>query len=81
MKAVLTNLFQQLRTLAIGIQPVIPAKASALLDQLGIPTDERSYAAIDDASWFNRLLASGYTVAPPTPLFPRLELPAEAESA
>lgn len=77
MGAVLTILFQQLRTLAIAIQPVIPEKASALLDQLGIPADERNYAAIDDASWFDRLIASGYTVAPPTPLFPRLELPAE----
>jgi len=77
MKAVLTVLFQQLRTLAIGIQPVIPTKASALLDQLGIPVDERNYAAIDDGTWFTRLVASGFTVAPPTPLFPRLELPAE----
>ena len=80
MAAVLTTLFRQLRTLAIAIQPVVPEKAAALLDQLGIPADERGYAALADAEWFNRLVASGFTVAPPTPLFPRLELPAEAEA-
>ncbi len=77
MKAVLQTLFVALRDLAIAIQPVVPAKAAALLDQLGIPADERSYAALSDADWFNRLVASGFTVAPPTPLFPRLELPAD----
>ena len=62
---------------AIAIQSVVPEKAASLLDQLGIPAGERSFAALDDREWFNRLVASGYTVAPPTPLFPRLELPAE----
>lgn len=81
MKAVLQTLFMALRDLAIAIQPVVPEKAAALLDQLAIPEDERSFAALADIEWFNRLLASGFTVAPPTPLFPRLELPAEDESA
>jgi methionyl-tRNA synthetase len=77
MKAVLQTLFMVLRDLAIAIQPVVPEKAAALLDQLGIPEDERSYAELADTAWFNRLVASGFTVAPPTPIFPRLELPAE----
>ena len=77
MKAVLQTLFMALRDLAIAIQPVVPVKAAALLDQLGIPTDERSYAAFYDGEWFDRLVGSGFTVAPPTPLFPRLELPSE----
>ena len=77
MQAVLQTLFMALRDLAIAIQPVIPAKAAALLDQLGIPQDERSFAALADSDWFNRLVTSGFTVAPPTPLFPRLELPAD----
>lgn len=81
MKAVLTVLFRQLRTLAIAIQPVIPIKAAALLDQLGIPENERTYAALADTDWFNRIVASGFTVAAPTPLFPRLELPAEEGEA
>ena len=73
--------FMALRDLAIAIQPVIPTKAAALLDQLGIPEDERTYAALNDTEWFNRLVASGFTVAPPTPLFPRLELPADEVGA
>ncbi len=76
MKAVLQTLFMALRDLAIAIQPVVPEKAAALLDQLGIPEGERSYAVLADSEWFGRLVASGFTVAPPTPLFPRLELPA-----
>jgi methionyl-tRNA synthetase len=81
MKAVLQTLFMALRDLAIAIQPVVPEKAAALLDQLGIPAEERSFAALADTEWFGRLVASGFTFAPPTPLFPRLELPAEEESA
>jgi len=81
MKAVLQTLFVALRDLAIAIQPVVPTKAAALLDQLGIPESGRTYAALADTDWFARLVASGFTVAPPTPLFPRLELPVEAESA
>lgn len=77
MKAVLQTLFVVLRDLAIAIQPVVPEKAAALLDQLGIPAEERGYAALRDTDWFTRLVASGFTVAPPTPLFPRLELPAD----
>ncbi|GAB4475922.1 MAG: methionine--tRNA ligase [Erythrobacter tepidarius] len=77
MKAVLQTLFVALRDLAIAIQPVVPTKAAMLLDQLGVPGNARGYAALADRDWFNRLVASGFTVAPPTPLFPRLELPAE----
>lgn len=81
MKAVLQTLFVALRDLAIAIQPVIPSKAAGLLDQLGIPADERGLGALDDKQWFDRLATSGFTIAPPTPLFPRLELPDETEPA
>lgn len=76
MKAVLQTLFMALRDLAIAIQPVVPGKAAALLDQLGIAESNRTYAALADTEWFDRLVATGCTVAPPTPLFPRLDLPA-----
>ena len=36
MKAVLQTLFIAIRDLAIAIQPVVPEKAAAVLDQLGI---------------------------------------------
>ena len=77
MKAVLVLMFRFIRDLGIAIQPIIPTSASNLLDQLGIPEDERSYAALDDETWYDRLRGSGHRIAPPTPIFPRLELPAE----
>lgn len=76
MEAVLATLYRAIRSLAIAIQPVIPASTARLLDQMGIPADERGYAALADAGWYDRLAASGFTLAPPTPIFPRLELPA-----
>jgi methionyl-tRNA synthetase len=77
MKAVLQTLFKALRDLAIAIQPVIPEKAGALLDQLGIAASERNYAALANPEWFDRLVAQDFIVAAPTPLFPRLELSAD----
>ncbi|NVE94022.1 methionine--tRNA ligase [Altererythrobacter lutimaris] len=77
MKVVLQTLFMALRDLAIAIQPVVPEKAASLLDQLGIPEGERTYAALDDEQWYQRLVESGFTVGKPVPIFPRLELPEE----
>ena len=78
MKAVLAILYISIRDLAITIQPIIPASAGKLLDQMGIPADERSYAALSDDTWYDRLRASGFRLGPPTPIFPRRELPNEA---
>lgn len=75
MEAVLQVLFMAIRDLAIAIQPVVPEKAAAILDQLGVKEDERSYAALTQDGWFAALVADGFTVAKPTPAFPRLELP------
>lgn len=77
MQAVLMTLFTVVRDLAIAIRPVVPASADKLLDQLGIPADERAYGNLSDGGWFNRLVASGFTIAQPVGVFPRLELPAE----
>ncbi len=77
MKVVLQTLFVAIRDLTIAIQPVVPEKAAALLDQLGIPAEERSYASLDDKDWFERLVQTGFVLEKPSPAFPRLELPAE----
>jgi methionyl-tRNA synthetase len=77
MKVVLQTLFATLRDLAIVIQPVVPMKAALLLDQLGIPENERGFTNIRDPDWYNRLVERGFTVGKPTPIFPRLELPEE----
>ena len=80
MKAVLLTLFIAIRDLALAIQPVIPEKAGAVLDQLGISPDARMASDLDDESWFGALVASGFNVGKPVSVFPRLELP-ETEAA
>ena len=77
MKAVLQTLFIAIRDLAIAIQPVVPEKAAAVLDQLGISTDRRRYADLSDQSWFGELVTADHAIDKPTPIFPRLELPTE----
>jgi methionyl-tRNA synthetase len=78
MEAVLATLYEAIGDLAIAIQPVIPVSAAELLDQMGLPPEQRGYVAIRAGEWFQQLAESGFTLAPPKPLFPRLELPAEA---
>ena len=75
MTAVLQTLFMAIRDLAIAIQPVVPEKAGAVLDQLGITADRRSFADLGDAAWYPALTAGGHRIEPPKPVFPRLELP------
>ncbi|WP_294285273.1 methionine--tRNA ligase [uncultured Sphingomonas sp.] len=76
MHAVLGTLVRAIRMLAIAILPVVPQSAGKVLDQLG--ADERDHAAIVDDGWYGRQQAAGFTIAPPSPVFPRLELPAAA---
>lgn len=73
MHAVLRTLVRAIRMLAIAILPVIPEAAGKVLDQIG--ATERDHAAIDDESWYDTHAATGFRLAPPTPVFPRLELP------
>ena len=75
MTAVLATLYEAIRDLAIAIAPVIPASAAKLLDTMGVPADERDYAALEDEGRHERLAASGFALAPPSPIFPRLEMP------
>ena len=73
MHAVLGTLVRAIRMLAIAILPVVPEAAGKVLDQLGAA--ERDHAAVDDDGWYARQAASGFRLAAPTPVFPRLELP------
>lgn len=77
MKVVLQTLFMAIRDLAIAIQPVVPEKSSAVLDQLGIPAEHRSFSDLSDETWFDALVAAGHIIDKPTPVFPRLELPVQ----
>jgi methionyl-tRNA synthetase len=78
MAAVLMTLFRCVRDLAIAVRPVVPASADKLLDQLGIAAGDRTFAAYGHAEWFAELAASGFRIAQPVGVFPRLELPEEA---
>jgi methionyl-tRNA synthetase len=80
MRAVLMTLFQAIRTLTIAIRSVIPASADRLLEQMGIGPNERDFAALNSDDWFQELAQTGFSVAQPTPIFPRLEL-GEEEAA
>jgi methionyl-tRNA synthetase len=81
MKAVLATLFICIRDLSIGIHPIIPASSDRLLDGMGIARDQRDQTALEDASWYSRLRDSEFRLGHPTPLFPRLELPADEAAA
>src|SRR3954466_4984003 len=75
MEAVLATLYRAIADLGIASQPVVPGAAARLLDQMGV--EARDYAALRDDRRYARLAASGFTLAPPTPIVPRIELPAE----
>lgn len=73
MEAVLRTLLLAIRDLAIAIRPIIPASADKLLDMLG--ANGRNYADLADRNWIGSA-----ALQPPSPIFPRLELPTEAAS-
>lgn len=73
METVLATLYICIAQLAVAIQPVIPASAAKLLDQMGVPAENRSNDTIG-AHWYSALAESDFILAPPSPLFPRLEL-------
>lgn len=76
METVLATLYICIAQLAVAISPVIPASSAKLLDMLGVPDDLRNLDGIR-SHWYSPLAESDYQLSPPTPLFPRLELPAE----
>ena len=78
MRVVLLTLFLTIHDLAIAISPVIPSKAAMVLAQLGIDEEKRDFAALEDIHWYQCLVASGFRVEKPTPVFPRLEMPIQA---
>ncbi len=75
MKAVLATLYIAIRDLAVAIAPVVPSSAARLLDAMGAGEGERDFAALEDPDWYRRLAESGFALALPSPVFPRLEAP------
>ena len=62
-----------IRQVAILAQPFMPDSAGKLLDLLGVPADERSFAVLGG----RHRLAPGATLPAPAPVFPRYVEPTE----
>lgn len=76
METVLATLYICIAQLAVAISPVIPASSARLLDMLGLADDLRNLAGVR-SHWYSPLAENNFRITPPTPLFPRLELPAD----
>ena len=74
MRAVLCTLFMAIRDLTIAILPVVPGTAHKILDQLGIPVDQRGIADLARADWYWARVATGERLCAPVGAFPRIEL-------
>jgi methionyl-tRNA synthetase len=79
METVLATLYICIAQLAVAISPVIPGSAAKLLDMLGLQDNLRNLEGIR-SHWYSPLAESDYQIIAPTPLFPRLELPADEDA-
>ena len=74
LEAVLYQLAESLRIIAILVSPVLPKAAHGIFDQLNwkpeLVGDDRRFR-LDEATWGG--LPDGHVVNAPTPLFPRIE--------
>ncbi len=80
MAQVLGTLYFCIVDLAIGIIPVTPGTANALLDAMGIDPAKRNYDGIANTIIGNPAshIISDHVLSQPTPIFPRLEMPEES---
>ena len=72
MERVLATLCGCIRDLAIAISPVVPVASTKILDALCIAPDQRNLAALGTDPALGPIRVNN-----PTPVFPRLEAPAE----
>ena len=73
MRRVLATLCGAIRDLSVAIAPVTPGAAAQLLDMLCIPPADRSFPALAHDPAMGPIRVDN-----PRPVFPRLDLPAEA---
>lgn len=76
MQTVLATLYICIAQLGVAIAPVIPDSAARLLDVMGVPAENRGYESVG-GHWYSPVAENDHRIVAPTPLFPRLELPAE----
>jgi methionyl-tRNA synthetase len=70
MSQVLYTLLEATRHIALALQPFIPDAASTMLEQLGVPKNQRSFAHRNQEF----ALKPGTNISEPKPIFPRIEL-------
>eukprot|EP00804_Cyclotella_cryptica_P018842 CCRYP_018284-RA/>CCRYP_018284-RA protein AED:0.00 eAED:0.00 QI:645/-1/1/1/-1/1/1/363/431 len=75
MKTVLYVLMEVMRHVAILYQPLMPTSSNAILDQLGIPENEREFEHLGKEECKVLL---GRTISKPIAVFPRFEVPVVA---
>eukprot|EP00978_Attheya_sp_CCMP212_P020068 scaffold57045_cov52-Attheya_sp.AAC.6 len=76
MATVLYVLMEVLRHVAILYQPLIPASANKILDQLSVPDDERSFSHLEETY----AIKKGISIPKAKPVFPRIEVPETVEA-
>ncbi len=69
MNQVLYALLEQIRYIAIMLQPFIPDSAGLMLDQLGVNKEERNFKHMN----IEFVLKPGSSIEQPNPIFPRFE--------
>lgn len=69
MTTVLYVLMETLRHIAIMYQPLMPTSANAVLDQLTVPEDERTFDHLDTSP-----INFGAPISKPVGVFPRIEM-------
>jgi methionyl-tRNA synthetase len=67
MREVLAVLSETIRQIAILVQPVMPASAAKIFDQLGVDPAHRDFNFLEGVA----RLASGQEIVKPEPIFPR----------
>ena len=73
MAAVLATLYLAIRDLTLAVAPVVPRSATALLKAMG--EGDLMLDRLGDRSWYSELASSGFRLAAPVPMFPRLDPP------
>jgi methionyl-tRNA synthetase len=77
METILYVTGEVLREIAILVQPIMPASAAKLLDQLGVSSDARSFADLGPGG----RLKPGTQLPPPAAVFPRYVEPEDEAAA
>ena len=69
MQTVLFTLLETIRCIGIMLQPVLPASANEILNQLAIDPSARSFSALSE----QHCLQPGTKLQQPNPIFPRFD--------